>query len=150
MDEMIKKVLANIITIMTNTSLSEQFYEAVLKRLVSFGYSLKEDDGWVICFAMQKVENHIKNSCNTTNVPDGLFNVAVDMVCGEFLFTKKQTGKLELEDIDLTGAITSIKEGDTQVNFGDGTSDEEKFNSFLNYLLHHGEGDFVCYRKLKW
>lgn len=150
MDEMIKKVLANILTIITNTSLSESFYEAVLKRLVSFGYNLEEDDGWVICFAIQKVENHIKNSCNTTSVPDGLFNVAVDMVCGEFLFAKKQTGKLELTDLDLNGAITSIKEGDIQVNFGNGTSDEEKFNSFLNYLLHNGEGDFVCYRKMKW
>ena len=150
MDEMIKKVLANILTIMTNTSLSEPFYEAVLKRLVSFGYYLKEDDSWMICFAMQKVENHVKNSCNTTSVPDGLFNVAVDMVCGEFLFTKKQTGKLELTDLDLNGAITQIQEGDTTVHFAGGSSDEDKFNSFLNYLLHNGEGDFVCYRKLKW
>jgi hypothetical protein len=142
-----EKILADILT---NTSLSESFVEAVLKRLVSFGYDLKEDDGWVICFAMQKVENHIKNSCNTTSIPDGLFSVAVDMVCGEFLFSLKQTGKLELTDLDLNGAITSIKEGDIQVNFGNGTSDEEKFNSLLNYLLHNGEGDFVCYRKLKW
>ena len=145
-----KTILANILTIMTNTSLSEPFYEAVLKRLVSFGYSLEEDDGWVICFAIQKVENHIKNSCNTTSVPDGLFNVAVDMVCGEFLLSKKQTGKLQLEDIDLDGAITQIHEGDTTVHFASGMSDEEKFSNFLNHLLHDGEGDFVCYRKLKW
>jgi len=144
-----KKVLANILTVMTKTSLSESFYEAVLKRLVSFGYTLKEDDSWLICFAMQKVENHIKNSCNTTDVPDGLFNVAVDMVCGEFLFTKKQTGQLEIADLDFDGAFTSIKEGDTQVNFG-GSSDEEKFDQMVNYLLHHGEGDFVCYRKIRW
>lgn len=143
------KVLANILTVMTKTSLSESFYEAVLKRLVSFGYILKEDDSWLICFAMQKVENHIKNSCNTTDVPDGLFNVAVDMVCGEFLFTKKQTGQLEIADLDFDGAFTSIKEGDTQVNFG-GSSDEEKFDQMVNYLLHHGEGDFVCYRKIRW
>ncbi len=143
------KVLANILTVMTKTSLSESFYEAVLKRLVSFGYTLKEDDSWLICFAMQKVENHIKNSCNTTDVPDGLFNVAVDMVCGEFLFTKKQTGQLEIADLDFDGAFTSIKEGDTQVNFG-GSSDEEKFDQMVNYLLHHGEGDFVCYRKIRW
>lgn len=143
------KVLANIPTVMTNTSLSESFYEAVLKRLVSFGYTLKEDDSWLICFAMQKVENHIKNSCNTTDVPDGLFNVAVDMVCGEFLFTKKQTGQLEIADLDFDGAFTSIKEGDTQVNFG-GSSDEEKFDQMINYLLHYGEGDFVCYRKIRW
>lgn len=144
-----KKVLANILTVMTKTSLSKSFYEAVLKRLVSFGYTLKEDDSWLICFAMQKVENHIKNSCNTTDVPDGLFNVAVDMVCGEFLFTKKQTGQLEIADLDFDGAFTSIKEGDTQVNFG-GSSDEEKFDQMVNYLLHHGEGDFVCYRKIRW
>lgn len=144
-----KKILANILTVMTKTSLSESFYEAVLKRLVSFGYTLKEDDSWLICFAMQKVENHIKNSCNTTDVPDGLFNVAVDMVCGEFLFTKKQTGQLEIADLDFDGAFTSIKEGDTQVNFG-GSSDEEKFDQMVNYLLHHGEGDFVCYRKIRW
>ena len=150
MDEMIQTILANILTVMTNTSLSESFVESVLKRLVSFGYNLKEDDSFVICFAIQKVENHIKNSCNTNTVPDGLLNVAVDMVCGEVLFTKKQTGKLELTDLDLDGAITSIKEGDVTVQFANGSSDEDKFNSFLDYLLHHGEGDFVCYRKLKW
>lgn len=143
-------VLASIMTIMNqSSSLSEDFFEAVLHRLESFGYTPTEDDSWSICFAIQKVENHIKNSCNTTSVPDGLFNVAVDMVCGEFLFTKKQTGQLELGDLDLTGAITSIKEGDTQVNFG-GSSDEDNFNQFLNYLLHNGEGDFVCYRKMQW
>ncbi len=149
MDEMIKTVLANILTIMTNTSLSEPFYKEVLKRLVSFGYALREDDGWAICFAMQNVENHIKNSCNTVSVPEGLFYISVDMVCGEFLLASKQTGKLQLADMDLDGAITSIKEGDTQVNFS-GASDDEKFSSFLDYLLRGREGDFVCYRKLKW
>lgn len=143
-------VLASILIIINqNSSLSESFFEAVLNRLESFGYIATEDDSWSICFAAQKVENHIKNSCNTTDVPDGLFNVAVDMVCGEFLFTKKQTGQLELGDLDLTGAITSIKEGDTQVNFG-GSSDEDNFNQMVNYLMHHGEGDFVCYRKIRW
>lgn len=150
MDGMIQTVLANILTIMQNTSLSESFIEAVLKRLVSFGYNLEKDDSWMICFAMQKVENHIKNACNTTDVPNGLFNVAVDMTCGEFLFSKKQTGKLELTDLDLDGAITQIHEGDVTVQFASGSSNEDKFNSFLNHLMRNREGDFVCYRKLKW
>ena len=150
MDDMIKKILANIRTIMENTSLSESFYEAVLKRLVSFGYDLKEDDDWSICFATQKVENHIKNSCNTTSIPDGLFNEAVDMICGNFLFTKKSTGGLTMNDLDLSAAIKQISEGDTSITFADGASDEEKFNAFINYLMTEKEGDFVCYRKLKW
>lgn len=150
MDDMIQKVLASILPIIENTGLSESFCEAVLKRLVSLGYSLREDDGWMISFAMQKVENHIKSSCNTTSVPDGLFHVAVDMVCGEFLSTLNHAGMLTLENLDLNGAITSIKEGDIQVNFGSGSSDSEKFGVLLDYLLHHGERDLVCYRKLSW
>lgn len=150
MNEKMSKVLASILTIMTNTSLDESFYELVLKRLVSLGYVLEEDDGWGICFAMKKVENHIKNSCNVTSIPDGLKSEAVDMVCGEYLNTKKQTGKLELADLDLSGAIKSISEGDTSVVFDTGSSDEDRFNRLLNYLMTKGESDFVCYRKLKW
>lgn len=150
MDEMIKKVLASILTILENTSLSEPFCEAVLNRLVSFGYALKEDDSWVIGFVMQKVEAHIKNACNTTSIPDGLFFEAVDNVCGEFMFTKKQIGQLTIADLDFNGAIKQISEGDTTISFADGVSDEEKFNQLLNYLMTRGEGDFVCFRKLKW
>lgn len=150
MDEVIQKILARIPTIMNNTSLSEPFYEAVLKRLVSFGYELKEDDSWMICFAMQKVENHIKSSCNTVSVPDGLFQIAVDRTCGEFLFAKKQTGQLEIADLDLTGAVTSISEGDVKVSFANGSTDEDRFNQLLNNMMTSGEGDFVCYRRIKW
>lgn len=150
MDELIRKVLADILTIMKNSNLSESFHEAVLKRLVSFGYRLKVDDGWVICFSIQSVEQHIKNSCNTISIPHGLTNAAIDMVCGEFLFTKKQTGKLELSDLDLNSAIAQIQEGDTTVHFANGTSDESKFDSLLNYLLHSKDGELICFRKLRW
>lgn len=143
--------MESIISFITkNTSLSEQFCEAVLNRLVSFGYTPKEDDGWVLSFVMQKVENHIKDSCNTTSIPDGLFHVAVDMVCGEFLYSKKQTNQLEIADLDLSGAIASISEGDTSVSFDSASTDEQKFNTLLNFLMTKGEGDFICYRKLKW
>ena len=147
MDGMIQAIL----NIMPDSSLSESFVEAVLKRLESFGYSFEgANDNFALAFAMQKVENHIKNSCNTTSIPDGLFNVAVDRVCGEFLFTKKQTGQLEMADLDFTCAVTSISEGDTSVSFGTGASDEDKINQMLKYLMTQGEGDFVCFRKLKW
>lgn len=144
MNETMQKILANIPNILTNTSLSE----AVLNRLVSFGYQLQESDDWVLAFAIQKVESHIKNFCNITAVPNGLFNVAVDMACGEFLFCKKQTGQLEISNLDLTGAIQQITEGDASVTFA--SSDDDKLNAMLNYLLHNGEGDLICYRKLSW
>lgn len=144
------EILQAIRRTMSNSSLTESFFNAVLQRLISLGYKLKENDDWILCFAMQTVENHIKSSCNVTSIPDELSNVAIDRVCGEFLFAKKQTGQLVIEGLDLTGAIASISEGDTSVSFVSGATDDDRFNQLVNYLMTKGEGDFVCFRKLKW
>ena len=131
------------------TSLSEPLCKAVLKRLASFGYKLKDEDSWELCFAMQTVENRIKNACNTTSIPEGLFSAAVNISCGEFLFSKKKLNRLEIEGLDFENAIKSINEGDTSVAF-EGSSDEDKFEVLLNYLLHYKEDDFVCFRQMVW
>ena len=146
MDELLQ-VIKNT---MSNSSLTEPFFKAVMQRLISLGYKLQENDDWILCFAMQGVENHIKSSCNVTSIPDELSNVAVDRVCGEFLFTKKQTGQLTIKGLDLDGAIASISAGDTSVSFVSGATDDDRFNQLVNYLMTKGEGDFVCYRKIKW
>lgn len=129
--------------------LNSDLVEEVLKRLDSFGYTVKDTDDWLLGFAIQKARSSIENECNTSGIPDGLGKIAVDMACGEFLLTKKQTGQLELGDLDLTGVVSSIKEGDTQINFGGG-SDEEKVQSLINYLLTYGKGELVCYRRIRW
>nr|WP_308742098.1 hypothetical protein [uncultured Anaerocolumna sp.] len=152
LNETLQTVLANIMTILGNSSLDEPFIELVLKRLESLGYTIQDGDGWMIGFSVQKVENHIKNSCNTSSVPDGLKYTAVDMVCGEFLFALKQTGKLN-ETFDLDAAVKQVQAGDTNVTFaiGDGSNTpEQRLNNLLAYLMTKGEGDFVCYRKIKW
>ena len=62
--------------------------EMVKERLKSFGYDLQEGDEFALTFSIQKVENTIKNDCNTPSIPDGLVNIAVDMAIGEFLTAK--------------------------------------------------------------
>ena len=146
MAEMIQKIL----NIIPGSSHSESSVRAVLNRLTSFGYLPKEEDSWELSFVMLNVENHIKNSCNTTSIPEGLLNVAVDMTCGEFLMNRKNSGRLEISDLDLSGAVTSISEGDVSISFDTNSTDEEKFNQLINYLINNGKGDFVCYRQLKW
>ena len=122
----------------------------VLNRLESFGYTLKETDDWMISFSVQKVENTIKNECNVTSVPDGLFNIAENMICGEFLYSLKQSGKLE--GFNLDAALKTVQTGDTTVTFdGQGSmTPEQRLNNLLSYLMTSGRGEFACYRKLKW
>ena len=146
MDEMILKILSTI----PSSNITRNFVESVINRLISFGYPPKDVDLWELSFIMLDVENRIKNSCNTTSIPEGLNCVAVDMICGQFLMNRKNSGRLELSNLDLSGAITSITEGDVSISFDAGSTDEQKFDQLLNYLMTKGEGEFVCYRKLKW
>ena len=124
--------------------------ELVLKRLDCFGYTATEKDAFVIGFSMQKVENSIKNDCNVSEVPEGLTNTAVDMVCGEILGTFYRTGQLELSSLDLDGAIASVGVGGTSVSFDNNTSDDSKLNTLVSLLVNGGRGEFACYRKIKW
>ena len=145
----LQSLLTNIMTIMTNSSLDESFFEAVLKRLDSFGYTFNEtNDGWVLCFAAQKVENKIKSECNILTVPIELFNVAVDMTCGEFLFSLQQSGKLDTT-FNADAALKQVKVGDATVELG-GNGSTQSLDRLINFLINSGAGDLLCYRRIKW
>ncbi len=123
----------------------------VKKRLESFGYIVTDADAWVLDFIIKKVENHIKNQCNTSTVPEELHEIAVDMVVGEFLLNKKSRG--QLEGFDLEAAVKQIHEGDTSVTFaiGDGSkTPEERLDELILYLMNYGKGKVAAYRCIKW
>lgn len=127
--------------------------EMVRERLKSFGYELQEGDEFALTFSIQKVENTIKNDCNTSSIPDGLMNIAVDMAVGEFLTAKKTFSPDSLAGLDLDYAIKQIQEGDTTTVFatGDGTQTaEQRLDTLISWLLTYGRDQFSCYRRLRW
>lgn len=149
MSEIQLNVLTDILLILNDSNFKETLIEMVLKRLESFGYVVTENDSWIIAFSMKKVENHIKNTCNVASIPEGLDEVFVDRVCGEVLFSLKQTGKLD-NTFDLEQAVTKVKTGDTDVTFTTEGTPEQRLNSLINYLIGKGEGDLTCHRKIRW
>lgn len=149
-EENIVTIAENIKNLMMDSGFDVPFFEMVLKRLDSFGYAAGSCDEWPVAFATQKVRDQILAECNLLEIPEELNTSVVDMVCGEFLFAKKQTGQLELGGIDLDSAVTSIKAGDTQVNFASSGSDEARFMQLLDYLLNHGRRNLLCYRRMRW
>lgn len=125
----------------------------IIQRLASYGYEVTETDEFALNFIIQKVENHIKNSCNILSIPEGLHNIAVDMVCGEFLCEKKATKPNDLKGFNLETAIKSIQEGDTNITFavGEGSkTDEQKLDTLISHLMTYGEKELVHYRCLSW
>lgn len=124
--------------------------DSVIRRLLSFGYEVIDVDAWTIAFTMQKITNQILNEINHPFIPEGLNEMFVDKVCGEFLTVKYDTGSLNLSTLDLDGVIQSVKEGDTTVTFGASGSPEVKFKELLSWLMRGKEGDLSCYRKMRW
>lgn len=148
-------IIEEIVKMINKEEVDEKFVERVLKRLLSFGYKINhEEDTWVICFCIQKVEKDIINFCNISKVPEGLEEIEINRICGEVLFSKKQTGKLNTENgFDVETAIKQVQAGDTNVVFATGEGSETletKLNSLIAYLLNCGESDLICYRQLKW
>lgn len=152
--EDLKPIIESIVKIINKEEVDEEFIEQILKRLLSFGYKPNETDSWMITFCIQKVENHIKNSCNISEIPNGLKEIEIDRICGEFLFSKKQTGQLNAENgFDIEMAVKQVQAGDTNVTFaiGEGSETlETKLNALISYLINCGESEFVCYRQIKW
>lgn len=122
----------------------------VESRLKSIGYELTDEDNWLLSFCTQKVENTILNDINCRKVPRELYTCATDMISGEFLKAKYDAGKLDIAGLDLSGAVTSVSEGDTSVSFDSSLSDAGKLNTLIDYLINSKKGDMTCYRRIRW
>ncbi|EGT3734907.1 hypothetical protein CUB02_18195 [Clostridioides difficile] len=123
------------------------------KRIQGFGYTLKDRDKWLIDFIREKIENIIKLDCNISEIPKELHNIEVDMIVGEFLFTKKNMGQLDIESINFEAVEKSISEGDTKVDFAIGSGSqtpEQRFDSLVAYLTTYGKNKILTFRCLRW
>lgn len=132
-----------------------RMYLDVVMRLSALGVTLSSapssPDDMLLKFAIDKVTNHINNQTNLVAIPKGLNEIAIDMVVGEFLLTKKSMGLLDVSTLNFDVVEKRVKDGDTDVEFAvDAKSTPEaKFDAFLHYLQHN-EVDFVKYRVLTW
>lgn len=145
----VQTVVNSVNNVLNDTNLNDTV-EAVIKRLVSFGFVPTEEDSWMIAFSIKGTVNHVLNEINHTTVPEGLFEVVVDMVCGEVLNAKFHSGQLDLTDLDLDGMVQSVTEGDTTVSFSAEGSDEAKLKGLLSWLIQGKGCDLLCYRKMRW
>lgn len=149
MNENLQTVVDSVNNVLNDTNLTT-FTEDVVERLVSFGYTPTEEDAWMIAFTVKGTVNHVLNEINHAKVPEGLFEVVVDMICGEVLNAKFLSGQLDMTNLDLDGIIQSVAEGDTTVSFSVDGSDEAKLKGLLSWLIQGKGSDLLCYRRMRW
>lgn len=130
-------------------------YLDVVVRLSALGVALSSapssSDDMLLKHAIDKVTNHINSQTNLLSIPNGLKEIAIDMVVGEFLLTKKAMGLLDIETLNFEAVAKQVQDGDTNVVFAVEAirTPEAQFDAFILYL-QHGNTDFIKYRVLTW
>ncbi len=143
-------ILDEIVSLVQDTDFDNKLVSCVLLRLSSLGYTVLENDVFLVSFSIDKVDKAIKQKCNVNELPEGLYNVAIDRVCGEVLYSLQATQRLG-SNFDVDTALESIKMGDTTISFSDNTKNPaQRIDLLINSLKSCGEGEFSCYRKIKW
>lgn len=117
-------------------------------RLEALGYAVSDADNGLLDICRRRVESTVRNLCNIPGdgeIPDGLAEVVIDRICGEFLFVKRGAGQLEL-----SAAVKQIVEGDVSVSFAEGDSDGERLDGLIERLMCSGERELVRFRRIRW
>jgi phosphoenolpyruvate synthase/pyruvate phosphate dikinase len=95
----------------------------------------KDED---LLFALQDVEETIKDHCHITEIPDGLNTTVIRMA--RELYMNENLGS----DTVALGSVSSISEGDTSTSFRSAASE------FKDSLLKDYKSRLNKYRKLVW
>lgn len=124
--------------------------EKARELLAALGYTVAVDDAMLV-FIGNSVTERVKNETNQSEIPEGLEYLSAEMVVGEYLNLKKNSG--ELEGFDTEAAIKQIQEGDTNITFalGAGSSTpEQRLDNLINYLINGRTREFIRYRRVIW
>ena len=131
--------------------------QEIVDRLSSFGYTCNINDVSLVSYLQKKVESHVKHFCNIKTIPDCLKYVVIDGICGEFLGQKKATGQLtetQMQSINnsVSGAIKSIQEGDTKVEYATSNNVMDGSILFDNLIqsLEISNDILISHRCLRW
>lgn len=140
--------------------------EQVVDRMGQFGYKVSETEHPAIEFEMEYILDYVVNYCNFTSrdaIPEILDRRIIDRICSEYFMKQRNSNNLDMSDsaggsatVDV-GAIKSIKEGDTQIQFetGSGASGSAetpatRFDKFIDYMYKGFDKWISPYRRLKW
>lgn len=128
--------------------------DKVKDRLAQLGFEVVEKDYKAIEFELNLILDYIVNYCNLTDVnkiPELLDKRIIDRVCAEYLLKQKSAGNLT--GFNYEPVIKTIKEGDTQIQFGtenDGDTPENRFDKLCTEMQRGFDKWISPHRKIRW
>ena len=136
-----------------NTSFGANFLTDVEQLLSAMGYVKQETDNFLLQFCVDRVTERIKNACNVSEIPEGLYYTAVELMAVEFLTFQIGAGATAgFENLNFEPVVKQLQEGDTNIVYAVdvNSSDSAQLLGLLNLLKSTAEAQFVTYRRIAW
>lgn len=95
---------------------------------------------------VEKAGQRLLDACNLSRLPPEIWNVAADMACGEYLNMRRSMGYVQSGE----AAVTSIKEGDTQVSYAAERTEGQRLDDLIAKLQEIPREVVARYRRLRW
>ena len=128
--------------------------QEVVDRLTSLGYVVETSEVPNVEFELMLIHDYIVNFCNfhtIDDIPPVLHYRIIDRVASEYLIKRKNAGLLP--NFNYETAIKSIREGDTQIQFGtanDGGTPESRFDKLVDYMQRGFDKWLSVHRRIRW
>lgn len=136
-------------------TINEVFYEYLFARLSTMGYAVGEEDNFNIAYCIDKGVLDLLDYTNRTIVPPQLWLSLVEYIISDYvLLTLTELPAIDKAKSDESESrVSSITEGNTKVDFGHKTSQEQAQE--VTEALHRDRQkkcreQWLSYRRMKW
>ena len=119
--------------------------EKILNLILKITNKSVDTDTPILEYLITAETRRVLNIINCETLPTELEHVIVHRVVGAYL----QTNIIALVGVENLDVPTQIKMGDTQVSFS-GKGAEDRLKEMAQLLVNYGEGELICFRRLKW
>lgn len=122
--------------------------EQIIETLKEYGYEVTEDDK-NIRFMLNRTEDKVKNHCSIVKIPSELETLIIEM-CVNAIIEWKELQAAMMKTESGVGNVTSVKAGDEQTNFDNGTASHVIVKDFVDRKIKEYKSElnkFRCFRR---
>lgn len=114
---------------------------------------VSEIDNVLLGFLCDSTMERIRNKINSDEIPDDLYHMCVRVTAGDYLKALFNAGKLDIEGLDFSAAVSKIQEGKIDITLasGNGTmTADQKANALISALTEMDLDEIYRHRRLVW
>ena len=130
---------------------AEAVLEGASELLEALGVA--DTDEVLLTFAVGSAMERIRNKINSDEIPDALQHMCIRVATGEVLRAMFQSGRLELDGLDFTAAVSKIQEGKIDITLASGSGTltaDQKAQALIAALAEMDPDEIYRHRRLVW